>query len=93
MKRLIVLIIMLSVGVLSLACNEQQAQAQNQATCSDSDCSSDMVTSDACADCPSATGEALARLDNKAVQSQQKSAVKITFVELGSVNCIPCKKM
>ena len=29
----------------------------------------------------------------KKIEVQEKSAAKITFVELGSVNCIPCKAM
>lgn len=29
----------------------------------------------------------------KEPQSQKKSEIKVTFVELGSVNCIPCKMM
>jgi len=44
---------------------------------------------------PGLNGSDETRTENKGAQEEEKNAenIKVTFIELGSVRCIPCKKM
>jgi thioredoxin 1 len=88
MKKYMMLILIFSSFLVISSCNEKQNQAQ-AADCENSDCSESTELSEGCAGCPQTDSE-------KIVLNQQKESNEkplITFVELGSVNCIPCKKM
>ncbi len=82
-------IVLLSfVLIFGLACNQaDQTKSQQKETHASK-------TSEAVANTPVKTSvDTIAVVDSVMVAPETNAASKITFVELGSVNCIPCKKM
>ena len=85
--NLIIIFIFLVSGLFACSKIENEAQA---ADCRSSDCGTTSETSDACAGCPLANSQETVVLGSG---ENPEEKPLITFVELGSVNCIPCKKM
>ena len=76
------------VTVLLWSCAEKEIEKQNSIS-EKSDCSSSTESKEGCAGCPSSNES-----ENTAINlNENKEKPLITFVELGSNNCIPCKKM
>jgi thioredoxin 1 len=75
-------------GIVLFSCIDKEIEAQASG-CEDSERSSKAELSKGCTGCPSAKTQKVALTD----QSQVNEKPLITFVELGSVKCIPCKKM
>ena len=82
------LFILLIVTVLLCSCTEKEIETQN--TISDnSDCTSSTESQEGYTGCPSSKESANTAIN----KNDNEEKPLITFVELGSVNCIPCKKM
>ena len=93
MKKNILIIFGIFVFVVNFTwCSEKENEAQAKG-CAGGDCSSKTETSEACEGCPSNKAEAVVVSDDPCLSIQKTEKLLITFVELGSVNCIPCKKM
>ena len=69
-------------------CTEQETETKI-AGCAGSGCGSKAEMSEGCAGCPSAHANEVSIRD----ANQNAEMPKITFVELGSEKCIPCKQM
>jgi thioredoxin 1 len=76
------------INLILFSCSNDKNKA-NIEDCDSSNCGSVEETADNCAGCPSAQSDAIVMTE----QNNDKEKPIITFVELGSVNCIPCKKM
>jgi thioredoxin 1 len=84
MKR--VLFLMIFSSLLLFSCGQKSSEAQ-AADCDSSDCGEAIELKTGCQGCPTPQGADLAALQ------QNKAKPIITFIELGSVNCVPCKQM
>lgn len=81
-------ILIFSSIIILCSCTSKEDEA-NIVEDKKSDCTNSSEQKEGCAGCPSAKS-------NQVVLTEQNSIEEshlITFVELGSVNCIPCKKM
>ena len=86
--KLIRMITTMIVALLFVYC-DQEGQKESS-VCVEKECGSDTAVKENCAGCPSADGiKELAFVDEEGISVKPL----ITFIELGSVNCIPCKKM
>lgn len=92
MKKLFLVILIIVLATIFYSCTVKEKEAQAVSRDS-SECSSTEQTSEACAGCPSNKDKATVVNDNPDVSMQKTEEPLITFIELGSVNCIPCKKM
>ena len=81
---------MILMAVLTF-CSTKQEQTKQTKAVSEMDCSSYSPDNPACAGCSGE--EAKADESVNVSESQRNQQGVITFIELGSVNCIPCKKM
>ena len=88
MKKYVLMSLILVASIFLFSCTEKDIEAKVSG-CEDSECGSKAELSEGCGDCPSANTQKVALTD----QSQVNDNSLITFVELGSVKCIPCKKM
>ena len=86
MKRITVLLVLTMLIALFTSCEKNNAKTE--AAEKKEDCSSQADSAKGCAGCPSAAAHGMEK--EQAVESEK---YEITFVELGSVNCIPCKQM
>ena len=91
MKKLSFIVLFIGFILLKISCTANESETQtvgNEA----GDCGSTTDCSATCAGCPSAemkSAELIAGI--KSEQKEEKP--QITFVELGSVKCIPCRQM
>lgn len=92
MKKFLLLIFIVVASVIFFSCAGEGNEAQASA-CSESECGTIELSSDACAGCPSAKTEAIIMEDRYEMVGLNSEYPLVTFVELGSLNCIPCKKM
>lgn len=89
MKKYWFIITTIIISTFLISCNDQGNHEQ-ASVCIEDGCQSDEATKESCAGCPSANGiKELAFVHEKVISEKPL----ITFIELGSVNCVPCKKM
>jgi thioredoxin 1 len=86
MNKIGIFFLLLIFFLVSCSSNEDKTMVED---CENSECGSTVETSENCAGCPSAESKEVL------LTGQKSNDIKalITFVELGSVKCIPCKKM
>jgi thioredoxin 1 len=88
MKKLSMLLTMTMLITQFTSCDKKDAEAQ-VAENKKEDCASRADSAKGCAGCPSASED----LSEENLEVDKANEAEITFVELGSVNCIPCKQM
>jgi len=92
MKQYFLVLSILAFAAIFISCKENESQAQADSS-TGNDCASSEKTSEACAGCPSNKAGVVLVNNNSDLSIQKTDKPLITFIELGSVNCIPCKKM
>ncbi len=90
MIRIILTLISIFVFVANFTSCQENENKVHASSGAGEDCGSMKGNTVACAGCPSNKAEAIA-VGEESGEKTGKSL--ITFVELGSVNCIPCKQM
>jgi len=88
MKIFSILILFVSLMIILGSCTDKKNEL-NLADGKKGDCTDSSQQKEGCAGCPSANSNEIALAE----QNDIKENHLITFVELGSNNCIPCKKM
>ena len=92
MKKYFLVLSILAFATIFISCKGTESQAQATSS-TGKDCGSSKKTSEACTGCPSNKAGAVLVNNNSDVSIQKTDKPLVTFIELGSVNCIPCKKM
>lgn len=92
MKKYLLFVLMITLIANLFTCKDSEHDAQ-AAGFEDSGCNSTVENSEACTGCPSNKAQAGVEGNNFDLSVQEAEQPLITFIELGSVNCIPCKKM
>ena len=92
MKKYFLVLSILAFATIFISCKGTESQAQAVES-EGKDCSSSEKNSEACAGCPSNNASAMLVNNNPDVSIRKTDKPFVTFIELGSVNCIPCKKM
>ena len=88
MKRFVILIILIiSITILCSCSNKEEELKQTDTT--KSECTDSNQKKADCTGCPSAKSNEVIVTDKNVIKENHL----ITFIELGSVRCIPCKKM
>jgi len=88
MKIFSIIILFVSLIIILGSCTDKEDEL-NLADGKKNDCIDSSQQKEGCAGCPSANSNEVALAE----QNNIKENHLITFVELGSVKCIPCKKM
>jgi thioredoxin 1 len=91
MRKLLYLTIILIIVAGLTLCSNQQGESQRPKTGADS--GPGLSVQENSKFPKSASSGMNARKETKAEQTLTDKKAQITFIELGSVNCIPCKKM
>ena len=91
MKKLSLIVLIFGFNFLQISCTTEEGKLPAAAK-KITGCGSTTTGNTARAGCPSAERTS-AGLSNGLTSEKKAENTRITFIELGSVNCIPCKKM